>query len=992
MPTGDRKANIYNKRNMSQEAWEEHFLNFLDDKINDTTRAAFLQPGVLSDKEIGLTSSTDDTFSLDISLADRGIDGFGHIVDIGNVATSFHEDVPFENANLVDYYVGIRYQSVPEDVERNPRSSEPEYPWYEDTMGELGAPDSVTDNTTYIRLVLNGILESGVDHRGKTVRVWLNKPVSPTDSVAYFEGTVQYTGSDNYVDIPYSPGNGPLGQTAPTFPISTTALDYSCWVKGVSWFRNTDISTDDNYFFLGTVQGSGLGTTPTVFDTSGQQQAFLISLDRAYRANSADTPAPGRTITADKYAVRIEQAATSNRQRDDSNTAFILDKRGEDIVQGFGGHVYLPFKTNKSGAWGALRELSDGTGNDLETQETVTFLVATNQINFSRGGVNLTTFEDEYLTSNDAFCLIEATGDDSVNGLYKIDGTSIASNSCDLKNLDGSSPTWGAGLSGKATVMLPAVLQNTLGWLNSSYSASAGPAFPMYFAKSDDGLAVRMFDKPTDEKSQRWAKFSAYEDSNDNEFFQLFCGRMLARGGGSSYISANRTGGIVRGWSRYGVDIRDSNNLGSDWIADEAAIEFGFDWRGSMFGKVHGDPAPYQLPAAFRIPYVDNDVDEEEGFTQIDATTLQMGIVNINMPFGTNYAVGMLFAEIEFSTPGSADGIYLCYDKPAANQIEFKKLDGTNPTFPAGGGNVRFYGGSFFGPYWGDAAGDSDSFLLNLCSPNEKTGGIRYSHVQNDTIGATSYTLAALFLNKDTPMFGVRDGGQVFARAFTTRAIAAGHQLTQWDQVDSAYATIDEVDLLNGSREISLPDVSLPGNFIKIRGDGTISGYGRAQRIDGIGSAAPVGGTPVASLDSAGTNVEIITVDPGPGTTVGYYSFGLSLTHDCTLNSVNVRVVPAIVNSPDGLAGKVQRRQHTSGSGWVDLDSGGYTFTSGTPASAETLTLSCDQNNVIDNQSYDYRVLMQSSQPTGATVTDEIQWATSFQDVSGLGDNLFVGN
>ena len=247
MATGDKKSNIYNKRLMPQEAWADHLLDYLNVKINDTTRAAFLQPGILSDKSIDLTSSADDTFSLDISEADRGVDGLGEILDLGEVASSFYENVPFENENAVDYYVGFRYASVPDDAERNPRSTEPAYPWYLDSIGEVGNPDSVTDNTTYIRLILNGIFESGVDHRGKSVTVWLNKPVSPSATVAYYNGTVAYSAPNNYVDIPYSPGAGPLGQTAPTFPISTTALDYSVWVKVVSWFRNTDIISMHSY-------------------------------------------------------------------------------------------------------------------------------------------------------------------------------------------------------------------------------------------------------------------------------------------------------------------------------------------------------------------------------------------------------------------------------------------------------------------------------------------------------------------------------------------------------------------------------------------------------------------------------------------------------------------------------------------------------------------------------------------------------------------------
>ena len=215
MPTGDKRVNLYHKRNVPQEGWEEHFFTFLDNKVNDTTRAAFLSAGVLDDKQIGLTSSVNDTISLDLTDADRGIDDSGHIVDLGNLDASLYEDYPFENNTGDTYYVGFRYQSVPNDLERNPRSSEPEYPWYLDTIGELGNPDSVTDNSTDITLVIDGILENGVDHSGRPVVVWLVNPVSPVDSVGYYTGTVVYSGGENQVVIPYTALAGPLGQTAP---------------------------------------------------------------------------------------------------------------------------------------------------------------------------------------------------------------------------------------------------------------------------------------------------------------------------------------------------------------------------------------------------------------------------------------------------------------------------------------------------------------------------------------------------------------------------------------------------------------------------------------------------------------------------------------------------------------------------------------------------------------------------------------------------------
>jgi len=104
---------------MPQEAWNLHFYQFLDNKINDTTRAAFLQSGVLSDSTIGIAGPAVDVFSLDISLADRVMDGSGHIMDLGDYLTiTGLSDVRsfFENALGVDYYVGIRYQEKPDDV------------------------------------------------------------------------------------------------------------------------------------------------------------------------------------------------------------------------------------------------------------------------------------------------------------------------------------------------------------------------------------------------------------------------------------------------------------------------------------------------------------------------------------------------------------------------------------------------------------------------------------------------------------------------------------------------------------------------------------------------------------------------------------------------------------------------------------------------------------------------------------------------------------
>jgi hypothetical protein len=987
MATGNKKVVIYNKRMIPQEGWDQYFLDYLNEKINDTTRAAFLQPGVLSDKDIELESTADDTFSLDISNADRGVDDSGNILDLGNLDTSFYEDIPFENTNAIIYYVGFRYQEIPDDVENNPRSREPEYPWEKDMIGELGDPDSVVDNTTYIRLQLNGILESGVDHRGKSVRVWLKNPVSPNASVAYYDGVVGYSAPNNYVDIPYTATQGPLGQTTPAFPISLTASDYTAWIKCVSWFRNTDISLDGNYVFIGTVQGSGAGTTPTIFDITGQKKTFLISLDRAYRANSPDTPAPGRTIIADKYSVVVEQAATSTKQRDPANTAFTVDKLNETIDYGTAYRALASYSTSFDNTVFCLKVLSDGVGNDLQQTESVTLASGGNTVTFTRGAVDLTTFDGEFFSKGGAYIFFTSMTDESTNSVYRIKGGTVATNTLDVLDLDGTAVAFPAGQSGNATIIIPTALFGASDFLDGAYFDAS--THLLAIPKSKNGLDLRMFGNPADSENCKWLSIGPQYNDNDNRFLKIFSGKLRVYGGGTANVNTTRIESIVSGTAQIAIDKRSSKELDPTWAPSESSQEHGFDYRGNDFSKAGTtDLPPYQLAGTFRIPFSDYDsgsqyILAEENFTRNTATKLQLTRASAqinNLPVNSTDGQGLLLAEVEFDTPNSADGLYITISKTAPDIVEFQRIDGTAAVFPVGTGKVRFYGGVLIGPCATPGTGFTESWSQTITAPTQRCGPLRLAHEANDTISSTDDRFLTVFINAGNIAFSTRDGGQVFARALSTKSpTSSGSGLTQWDQIVTSLLHADIVNLLEGTREILLPDAETSCDVMK-RSSGVwsitrvIPVYGGIPSVSG---GAPTWGSPGAAA----------TVGLLQNTANGSYRRPFIPPQNASkIVSVTAHVYSQIGDGTVNAFGIEIYRAAKGGTTSQSMLTTGIVRANGGSGVAQDVTFTTDQNNgTVDNKTYQYYVHIEGSSPTG----DILYSLHVTYETSKLGENLF---
>lgn len=450
MPTNDKRINIYPKRLFSLTGISTNFFAFLNDEIDEIVAAIFQgTAGVLDTDTIGLNASGADQFDLDLTNAHNVVVGTGQIIDMSQITgASITADIQFENTNTVTYYVGVKFAEVEYGIELNPRTGDPEYPSYKQTYGEVANPTSLTDTFgSNLRVNINSITESGVDHTGRTVRVWLVDPVSGVESTAYFEGTSAYSAPNNYVDIPYSGASGPLGQDTSVDPPSTTAADYKVFIEGVTWRRNTDLSLDSNYAYLGTVQGAGAGNPPTVLSTSGQQSIFINTLDRAY--DGAAGSGSGRQITVDAGAVELITTANT----DEHKATLRVNRKGDTDDGGIA--VQVIGADNEGAGIVSFQPMTHTAGSMLVDNAADT--VNPDQVTRT-GAVNwVTSNVKPYID----FAWLHGFSA-AIDGLYAI--TTVTATVLTLRNLTNPStaPSFTGSVSGNVTILRPKLSTGTV--------------------------------------------------------------------------------------------------------------------------------------------------------------------------------------------------------------------------------------------------------------------------------------------------------------------------------------------------------------------------------------------------------------------------------------------------------------------------------------------------------------------------------------------------
>ena len=251
MSTGAQKSNIYLKKFLPQDQMTINFLEYLANRDLENLKLQYPKQGHFVG--LGLTGSAAD--EIQATTPSITTDGLGHLLKLDPV----NAKAKFENALGDTYYVGMRYNPLERSTEVNVRTGRIEYKVIEDSIGEKAEPNLVVDNGTTLRLRVNSLFEAGISHAGRKVIVYLKDALSQAD--AFFEGTVQFISGHNVVDTTHL-----LGQTAGLVSIDPTK--YWVFAPGLT-VRKTDITSDPNYVFYGTVLGNGAGNVPTVFNTTG---------------------------------------------------------------------------------------------------------------------------------------------------------------------------------------------------------------------------------------------------------------------------------------------------------------------------------------------------------------------------------------------------------------------------------------------------------------------------------------------------------------------------------------------------------------------------------------------------------------------------------------------------------------------------------------------------------------------------------------------------
>lgn len=259
MSTGQKKVNIFLKKFLPQQQIVDNFLEYLLAQSREAFKTTYPNEGIFSGGVISAAGA--DEFLVSTPL--KATDGQGRLLQLDPLYAS----CKFENALGVPYHVGLKYQDLPRSTEVNVRTGQIEYTFFEESIGELAQPDAVVDNGTNITLTVDSVCEAGVSNAGRNVRCWLKRAVGQAD--AFFEGVVVFSGGANKITTTHL-----FGQTAGA--VSVDPADYEVALLGPSVKRNTDLSLDPNYAYLGTVDGAGAGNPPSSFDQTPVNQLYSV--------------------------------------------------------------------------------------------------------------------------------------------------------------------------------------------------------------------------------------------------------------------------------------------------------------------------------------------------------------------------------------------------------------------------------------------------------------------------------------------------------------------------------------------------------------------------------------------------------------------------------------------------------------------------------------------------------------------------------------------
>jgi hypothetical protein len=285
MSTADKFVAIAPKRLLGLQDFRERMLDYMKKVVRDINQVAFGLDGTF-DGPNGMSGFGANAFQIDVDS--RWSDGVGNFLKTDVELAGRDVGIAFENTAATIYTVALHYAERPRSVQINPRTTNPEFVAWEETIGNRAEPDLVVDNgngtmTFRVNIVVNPFGDNPRTGVGRKCLVWKKTPgkLATTEGAATEVCLVAFSGGNNTITTTLG-GAGTFGQTAP----STTPSAYFVLLLGPTVTREADqnLEVEPGYAFVGRITGNG--ATPATFSITGQNQlgsGFAVDLNAITR-------------------------------------------------------------------------------------------------------------------------------------------------------------------------------------------------------------------------------------------------------------------------------------------------------------------------------------------------------------------------------------------------------------------------------------------------------------------------------------------------------------------------------------------------------------------------------------------------------------------------------------------------------------------------------------------------------------------------------------
>lgn len=316
MSSGDVWINLVTGQVLDFSSLQTNLVDIIRDEINALRDDVYGQDATIG---TALATMTYNASTLDLDATREAVTPRGYKI------TAVHIDapwvfVPFQDTAATNYYVGARWQLRPNTVTGNTSDGSISYDTMIEDVGELGAPDSVTDNGNgTITLVIDTLAQHVWTVAGtRPVVVWLVDPVT-AGAEAIYTGTAEHDTGQIVITIPHT-----LGQGASP---STTPADYQVILQGPT-ITTTNLSTNPEYWVIGEVNtGVFTATAQNLLPTWGSWSSlFAAEHNLASGVHTAITP--DSVLVSGVSGVKVQTRAVDVPDRQGNPAIELLDELG----------------------------------------------------------------------------------------------------------------------------------------------------------------------------------------------------------------------------------------------------------------------------------------------------------------------------------------------------------------------------------------------------------------------------------------------------------------------------------------------------------------------------------------------------------------------------------------------------------------------------------------------------------------------------------------